>query len=145
MAENSTRPTGASVEEYIASRANDQQRADCHELMDILARVTGEEPAMWGPSIVGYGSYRYRYESGRTGEAPLVGFAIRGREIVLYLLMDGDAQQDLLARVGSYRMGKACFYFKRLADLDHSLLEKLIAGSVADLRLRYPPDAAQAN
>ncbi|MCE7958788.1 MAG: hypothetical protein DYH06_12775 [Acidobacteria bacterium ACB2] len=83
MAENKTKPTGASVEEYIASRANARQREDCRELIALLEKVTGQPPRMWGPSIVGHGSYRYTYESGRTGEAPVAGFAIRGRELVL--------------------------------------------------------------
>ena len=83
MAENRTRPTDASVEDYIASRADAQQRADCKELMMLLRKVTRQSPKMWGPSIVGFGSYRYRYASGRTGEAPLAAFAIRGRDLVV--------------------------------------------------------------
>jgi hypothetical protein len=94
---------------------------------------------MWGPSIVGYGSYRYIYESGRTGEAPLVGFAIRGRELVIYLLTGGKQQQSLLTRVGKHRRGKVCLYFKRLSDLDSSVLEKLVTNSVAEVRRRYGP------
>jgi nucleoid DNA-binding protein len=80
MAENKTKPTDASIGEYIASRANEQQRGDCQELMALLERITRQPAKMWGPSIVGFGSYRYTYESGRTGEAPLAGFAIRVRE-----------------------------------------------------------------
>ena len=142
MAENKTQPTGASVEDYIASRANAQQQADCRELMALLERVTRQRPCMWGPSIVGYGSYRYTYESGRTGEAPWTGFAIRGRELVVYLDADGEEQRSLLSRLGKHRMGKVCLYFKRLADLDVKVLESLIAGSVADLKRRYPGSSA---
>ena len=138
MAENKTKPTGASVEDYIASKANDQQRADCHELMVLLKKITRQQPKMWGPSIVGYGSYRYTYESGRTGEAPLAGFAIRGRELVVYVDAGGDSQKKLLARLGKHKMGKVCLYFKQLADLDKSVLEQLVAGSVAQMRQRYP-------
>lgn len=137
MPENKTKPTDASVRDHIASRANDQQRADCRELMALLARVTRQRPRMWGPSIVGYGSYRYSYESGRTGEAPLAGFAIRGRELVLYLLAEGDTQKALLSRLGKHRMGKVCLYFKRLADLDKSVLERLVVNSIAELRRLY--------
>ena len=90
MAGNTTKPTDAKVEDYIASRANAQQRTDCRELMALFKRVTRQAPRMWGPSIVGYGSYRYTYESGRTGEAPLTGFAIRGRELVVYLGAEGE-------------------------------------------------------
>lgn len=137
MAETKTRPTGASVRDYIASRASEQQRADCRTLMALLRRVSGHSPKMWGPSIVGYGSYRYTYASGHAGEAPLAGFAIRGRELVVYILADTDAQRRLLARLGPYRMGKVCLYIKRLADLDLGVLEQLVANSVAEVRLRH--------
>ena len=137
MAENKTRPTDASVEHYIASRASEQQRADCEELMALLGNITQQPPRMWGPSIVGYGSYRYTYESGRTGEAPLVGFAIRGRELVVYLDAEGDRQKSLLSRLGKHRMGKVCLYFKQLADVDKSVLEQLVTNSVAEARRRY--------
>ena len=137
MAENKTKPTDASVEDYIASRASAQQRTDCQELMAVLKRITRQPPKMWGPSIVGYGSYRYTYESGRTGEAPLAGFAIRGRELVVYLLAEGDKQKVLLARLGKHKMTKSCLYFKQLADLDKSVLEQLVARSVAEAKRRY--------
>jgi hypothetical protein len=131
MAENKTKPTDASVEDYIASRANEQQRADCQELMALLQKVTKQPPTMWGPSIVGFGVYRYTYESGRTGEAPIAGFAIRGRELVVYLVADGDEQRSLSSKLGKHKMGKACLYFRQLADLDKVVLEQLVAGSVA--------------
>ena len=137
MPENKTRPTNASVEDYIASRANEQQRSDCRELMALLGKITGQPPKMWGPSIVGYGVYRYTYESGRTGEAPLAGFAIRGRELVVYVDVEGDRQQSLLSRLGKHKMGKVCLYFKRLADLDKSVLEQLVTNSVAEVKRRY--------
>ena len=137
MAENKTKPTDASVGDYIASRANAQQHADCRELMALFRRVTGETPRMWGPSIVGYGSYRYTYDSGRTGEAPLAGFAIRGRELVVYLVPRGREQRSLLSKLGKHKMGKSCLYFKQLADLDKSVLEQLVVGSVAEVRRRY--------
>ena len=136
MAENKTKFTDASIEDYIASRANEQQRSDCLELMALFKKVTRHSPRMWGPSIVGYGSYRYIYESGRTGEAPLAGFAIRGRELVVYVVAEGDKQKSLLSRLGKHRMGKVCLYFKQLADLDKSVLEQLIAGSVAQTKRR---------
>jgi len=118
MAENKTKPTDARVEDYILSRASEQQRTDCHELMALLEKVTQHSPKMWGPSIVGYGSYRYTYESGRTGEAPLAGFAIRGRQLVVYLVAEGDRQKFLLSKLGKHNIGKSCLYFKKLADLD---------------------------
>jgi hypothetical protein len=138
MAENKTKPTGASVENYIDSRASGQQRADCQKLMALLRRLTRHAPKMWGPSIVGYGRYRYTYESGRTGEAPIAGFAIRGRELVVYLMAEDGKQKGLLAKLGKHRMGKSCLYFKSLADLDVSVLEQLVAASIAGVRQKYP-------
>lgn len=137
MAENKTRPTDADVEDYIASRASEQQRADCGELMTLLEKITRQPPRMWGPSIVGYGVYRYTYESGRTGEAPVAGFAIRGRKLVVYLVAEGDRQKSLLSRLGKHEMGKSCLYFRQLADLDKSVLEQLVAGSIAEVRRRH--------
>ena len=135
-ADNKTHATQASVEDYLASRASEPQLSDCRRLMALLGKVTTQEPKMWGPSIVGYGSYRYTYESGRTGEAPLTGFAIRGRELVVYLDCDEDARASL-ARLGKHRMGKSCLYFRQLADLDVSVLEQLIAASIASTTGRY--------
>lgn len=133
MTENKTAPTGASVEDYLAARGSGQQRADCRELVALMEDVAGQPPRMWGPSIVGFGSYRYRYERGRTGEAPLAGFAIRGREIVIYLVPGHDGQAALLSRLGPYRMGTSCLYVKRLADLDRVVLRQLVVASVAEV------------
>ena len=137
MAENKTKPTDASVEDYIASRANAQQQADCRELMALFKRITRQSPRMWGPSIVGYGSYRYTYESGRTGEAPLAGFAIRGRELVVYLMPESKEQRSLRSKLGNHKRGKSCLYFKQLADLDKSVLEKLVVTSIAEVKRLY--------
>lgn len=137
MAEAKTKATSASIDAYIESRASDAQRADCTRLMQVMKRVTGEAPRMWGPSIVGYGSYRYPLASGKTGESCATGFAIRGKELVIYLIGTGDEQEALLAKLGPYRMGKACLYLKRLEDVDLKVLEKLIAGSVRELRKKF--------
>lgn len=137
MSENKTKATDASIQDYIASRAKASQGDDCLVLMDLLENLTGQTGKMWGPSIVGYGCYRYTYDSGRSGEAPLIGFAIRGRELVLYLSVDGEDQQLLLSRLGKHKMGKSCLYFKQLADLDIVVLEQLILGSITELKQRY--------
>jgi hypothetical protein len=105
--------------------------------MVLLRKVTRQSPKMWGPSIVGYGTYRYVYESGRTGVMPVAGFAIRGRELVIYILAEGDEQQLLLSKLGKHKMGKVCLYVKQLSDLDLSVLEKLVKNSVAELKRRY--------
>lgn len=137
MAETKTKPTGASIEAYFDARANPQQRSDCQVLVELMQRVTQEPPHMWGPSIVGFGSYRYTYASGHSGEAPLAGFAVRGRELVVYVDVESKAQQALLAKVGKHKIGKVCLYFKRLADLDLETLEKLVEGSVEQVRRRH--------
>ena len=138
MAETKTKPTGASVDAYLASRTNPEQLADCKAIMAMCKRVTKQQPKMWGPSIVGFGSYTYRYESGQSGDACLTGFAVRGKELVVYVMAETPEQVDLLARLGRHKMGKSCLYFKRLADLDAKVLEALIAGSVAEVRRRFP-------
>ena len=138
MAQTKTKPTGASVDAYLASRASPEQLADCRAIMAMCKRVTKQQPKMWGPSMVGYGSYTYRYESGHTGDAFLTGFAVRGKDLVVYLMAENPEQVDRLGKLGEHRMTKSCLYFKRLADLDVKVLESLIAGSVADIRRRYP-------
>lgn len=137
MAATKTKFTDASVDDYLATRGSEQQRADCRELIALLEKATQQPPRMWGPSIVGFGSYRYKYESGHSGEAPLAGFAIRGRELVIYLLPEQDTQKSLLAKLGPHKMTTSCLYFKRLADLDRSVLEKLVASSIANVKRRY--------
>lgn len=137
MAENKTKPTDASVKQYIASRASKEQAEDCKTLMAILKRLTKKQPKMWGPSIVGYDSYRYTYASGRTGEMCIVGFAIRGRELVVYVNAEDKGQAALLSKLGKHKLGKSCLYFKRLADLDLGVLEQLIEGSIEDVKRRH--------
>lgn len=141
MAKAKTTTTGASVQEHLASRGSEQQIADCQVLMQLMQELTGEPARMWGPSIVGHGSYRYRYASGTTGESCRTGFAIRGKEIVVYLPADGEGQADLLSRLGPHKIGKACLYLKRLQDVDLGTLKALIAGSLAELQRRHPDPA----
>jgi hypothetical protein len=137
MAELKTKPTGASVADYIASRGNAQQRADARELMALFRKITRKTPRMWGPSMVGYGSFRYAYDSGRTGKMPLAAFAIRGRDMVVYVWPGANGQKSLLSKLGKHSMGKSCLYFRQLADLDESVLEKLVVGSIAEVRRLY--------
>jgi hypothetical protein len=138
MAETKTKPTGASVSAYLASKASPEQLKDCKAIMAMCKRVTKQQPKMWGPSIVGYGSYTYRYASGHSGDACLVGFAVRGKDLVVYILAENPKQVALLAKLGKHKMGKSCLYFKRLEDLDVKVLETLIAGSVAEVKRLYP-------
>ncbi|MCC6670924.1 MAG: DUF1801 domain-containing protein [Planctomycetes bacterium] len=137
MADNKTKPTNASVADYVMSRANEEQEADCKTLIAMFKRLTRHRPKMWGPSIVGFGSYRYTYETGRSGEMPLAAFAIRGPQLVVYLEPDGAEQRALLSRLGKHKMGKCCLYFKRLRDVDQSVLERLVVGAIATVRHKY--------
>ncbi len=137
MSELKTKATNASVEDYIASRANEEQRADCKALMALFKKITGEKPKMWGPSMVGYGKFRYTYESGHSGEMCLVAFAIRGRDLVTYIYAEDKKQKALLAKLGKHKMGKSCLYFRRLADIDKGVLEQLILNSIAEAKQRY--------
>lgn len=136
MTDNKTKATDASVDDYLDARANAHQLADCRELMKLFNKLTKQPAKMWGPSIVGYGTYRYTYKSGRSGEAPLAAFAIRGRELVVYLDCEGS-NKPLLQKLGKHRMTKACLYFTQLSDLDISILEQLIIDSINSVERQY--------
>jgi hypothetical protein len=142
MAEAKTKQTEASIDEYLDSRASQEQLADCKILMAMLMRVTKEQPKMWGPSIVGYGSYSYAYKGGRTGESCITGFAVRGRELVVYLVTERPEQQELLTTLGKHRIGKSCLYFKRLANVNPQVLEALVSNSVSEVRRRLATHGA---
>lgn len=137
MAQAKTKPSDSSVQEYLSIRTSGEQLADCQAVLALLQRVTGERPRMWGPSIVGFGSYRYPLASGKFGESCATGFAVRGKELVVYLAAEGREQPALLSKLGKHKFGKACLYFKRLADLDQIVLEQLVVASLAELRRRY--------
>ncbi|HJS46910.1 MAG TPA: DUF1801 domain-containing protein [Gemmatimonadales bacterium] len=138
MAEPRTRPTGASVEAFLAAVPDARRRADALVVAKLIERVTGERPAMWGPSIVGYGTWRLRYADGRSADWPVAGFSPRKAELVLYLMPEFGRYAPLLARLGRHRTGKSCLYLKRLADVDLEVLEELVASSVARVRAEYP-------
>ena len=137
MSKLKTKPTKVSVERHIAAIANEEQRNDARTLVALMRKVTRQEPRMWGPSIVGFGSYHYKYASGHEGDSALAAFAARGRELVVYV-MAFEGRDDLLARLGEHRTGKVCVYIKRLANVDLNVLEKLMARSIADTKRRYP-------
>jgi hypothetical protein len=137
MAENKTKPTKVSVAGFLKSKARGQQLADCQELVKLFKKLTGKAPRMWGPSIVGFDSYHYVYESGREGDAPLAGFSPRGKGIVVYVWLDRKTR-PLLARLGKHRSTVSCVYFKKLDDLDRGVLEELTRASIDQVRRRYP-------
>ena len=138
MAGAKTKPTAASVDKHLAAVATDAQRADAQSLIALMRRVTREEPKMWGPSIIGFGTYHYRYESGREGDAALAGFAIRKSDLTVYITAGFDGQEALLATLGKHKVSKACLYIKRLSDIDLKILAKLVSRSVAEMKRRYP-------
>jgi hypothetical protein len=133
-----TKPTRVSAESHIATIANEEQRNDARILVALMRRVTRQKPRMWGPSIVGFGSYHYKYASGHEGDSALAGFAARGRELVVYIAPGFEGRDVLLAKLGKHRTGKVCVYIRRLANVDLKVLETLIARSVADTKRRYP-------
>ena len=133
-----TKPTAVSVERHIAAIANEEQRNDARSLVDLMRKVTRQEPRMWGPTIVGFGSYHYKYASGHEGDSALTAFAARGRELVVYIAESFEGRDDLLGRLGAHKTGKVCVYIRRLADVDLKVLEKLVARSIADTKRRYP-------
>ncbi len=138
MADNKTKATPVSVVDFLAAVDNPERRADGETLCAMLTRITGEEPRMWGPSIIGFGSYHYKYDSGHEGTSCRLGFSPRKAELVLYVLSGADDEADRLARLGKHKTGKSCLYIKRLADVDMTVLEELCAASLADMDERYP-------
>ncbi|MBC8029982.1 MAG: DUF1801 domain-containing protein [Pyrinomonadaceae bacterium] len=133
-----TKPTEVSAESHIAAIANEEQRNDAQALVALMRRVTKQEPRMWGPSIVGFGSYHYKYASGHEGDSALAAFAMRGSELVVYIEADFEGRDVLLAKLGKHKTGKVCVYIRRLANVDLKVLETLVARSVAETKCRYP-------
>jgi hypothetical protein len=128
---NKTAPTAVSVADFIDAVENESRRADAKTLLALFKRITGEEAVMWGPSIIGFGTRHYKYESGREGDILLAGFSPRSANLVLYLHKDFDGAEKLLAKLGKHKTSMACLYVNKLADLDMAVLEELIARSWA--------------
>lgn len=135
--EQKTKPTSVSVADFIAAVEDPKRRADAEAACALLAEATGEPATMWGPSIVGFGAYHYRYASGHEGDAPLVGFSPRKANLVFYLYCD-EGRDDLLARLGKHKAGKGCVYVNRLSDVDTAVLKQMAVASADQLRSRYP-------
>ncbi len=137
MAENKTKVTDASVAAYLAAIENEVRRKDCETIAGLMTRITNCPPKMWGPSIVGFDAYHYKYASGREGDACVTGFSSRKGDISVYLTADGANQERLLAKLGRHKMGRCCLYIRTLADIDMAVLEKLVSESVAEVKRRY--------
>lgn len=130
MAELKTRPNDASVEDFLNGVADEQKRQDCLTLVRIMKQATGEEPKMWGDAIVGFGTYHYKYASGREGDWMQVGFSPRKQNLTLYIMSGFSQYEELMKSLGKHSTGKSCLYIKRLEDVDMPTLEKLVQESV---------------
>ncbi len=138
MAKNKTTENTNSVEDFIQSIADEKRRADFTSILKLLTKNLGYKPKMWGTAIVGFGSYHYIYESGREGDAPLVGLAARSNAITLYLGSEFEARAALLSKFGKYKEGKGCIYLNKLEDIDTDILVKMFQNSVAQRKKMYP-------
>lgn len=131
MAENRTKATRAGVEGYFAAIGNETRRSDCESLARLMTKATGEDPVMWGASIVGFGSYHYKYESGREGDSCLAGFSSRKGDISLYLSAQFPGRDEFLGKLGKHKSAKACIYIRTLGDVDANVLQQMVSASVA--------------
>lgn len=137
MAELKTRPTSASVNAFLESVDDARKRKDCREVIMLMQRVTGNRPKMWGASLIGFGSYHYKYRSGREGDWPITAVSPRKQNLTIYVMPGFSRYESLMKKLGKYKTGKSCLYVKTLDDIDRGLLAELIEQSVADMRATY--------
>ncbi len=136
--QNKTTVTDSDVRTFLDAVSPEQKREDAYRIMEIMEELTGEEGKMWGASIIGYGSYHYKYDSGREGDAPRVGFSPRKAKHSMYIMSGFSNYEDILARLGKFKIGKSCLYVNKLADIDEEVLKELIAASLAFMKEKYP-------
>lgn len=129
MAELKTRPTDESVQSFLEGVENPKRKEDSFRILELMKEVTGEEPRMWGDSIIGFGSYRYKYKSGREAEWMLTGFSPRKQNLTLYIMSGFDDYDELLGKLGKYKTGKSCLYINKIEDVDQEVLKKLVKQS----------------
>ena len=134
MAELKTKQTNASVKDFLNQIPDEERRKDCIAVAKIMEEITGTKPKMWGPSIVGFGSYHYKYESGREGDWMITGFSPRKKDLTLYIMMGFEKHPELMKQLGKHSTGKSCLYIKRLSDIHLPTLKKLIKQSVKQLQ-----------
>ena len=134
MSENKTRPTDQSVLDFLNSVENKTRREDGLAMLEMMEEITGQEAVLWGSSIVGFGSYHYVYESGREGDMPLAGFSPRKQSMTVYIMPGFDEYDEQLAELGKHKIGKACLYINKLADVDEEVLRRLIASSYEHMK-----------
>ena len=137
MADMKTKPADVTVETFLSGIDDEQAQKDSNKLVELMAQLTGEPPVMWGPAIVGFGKYHYKYESGREGHICMTGFSPRKGKLSLYVLSGFDGQDELLAKLGKHKTGKGCLYIKRLEDINMDVLKELISKSCDFLKKTY--------
>jgi hypothetical protein len=137
MAEQKTKPTTLSVETFLETIPDEAVRDDCHTILKLMKKATGSDPKMWGSSIVGFGQYHYKYDSGHEGFACLTGFSPRKQNITLYVMPGATDREDLLKKLGKHKAGKGCVYIRKLDDINLPVLESLIMESVSFLKKKY--------
>lgn len=137
--ENKTQATKASVSAFIDAVADPDQKKDAKTIAALMQKHTGEKPTMWGPSIIGFGSYSYKYDSGREGQMCRIGFSPRKGQTVLYMMNGYEGEPELMAKLGKHKTGKSCLYVKKLADIDMTVLEQLVQRSLKYMNEKYPP------
>jgi hypothetical protein len=137
MSENKTKPTKLSVAAFIEALTDRTRRADAKALVTLMQSATAEKPKMWGPSIIGFGSYHYKHDSGREGDMPLIGFSPRRTATVLYNVGGFSGSEALRSKLGKHATGKGCLYIKKLAEIDQQVLETLVLKSIGAMRVRY--------
>lgn len=138
MAENKTKPTQKSVTEFINSIDDKDRRNDVKKVAAMMRKATGKKAKMWGPSIVGFDQYHYKYDSGREGDFMITGFSPRKQSLTLYVMPGFKGFDELMKKLGKHKTGKSCLYINRLSDVDEKVLEKLITESVKLMRKKYP-------
>ena len=137
MAENKTRPTKVRVSDFLNAVENPQRRSDAKNVAAMMRRVTGKQATMWGPAIVGYGKYHYKYDSGREGDFMMVGFSPRKQNLAVYIMPGFENFPDLMKKLGKYKTGKSCLYINKLDDVDEKVLEKLVSESLKLMKKKY--------
>jgi hypothetical protein len=137
MKENKTKLNDASVMDFLNSVENEKRKADSLAVLKMMKRLTKEEPKMWGTALVGFGSYHYKYESGREGDFFITGFSPRKQSLTLYIMNGFQRYEELMSQLGKFKTGKSCLYINRLEDIDQNVLEKLIVESVNYMKQKY--------
>lgn len=138
MSDLKTQPNDQNIENFLDEIEDEQKRADCFELLDLMTEITGETPKMWGKSIVGFGSYHYKYDSGREGDWFLTGFSPRKQNLTIYIMAGFEKYEDTMSRLGKYKTGSSCLYVKKLSDIDTEQLKVLVKKSESEMKKRYP-------